>query len=213
MAMTEGLPEWFTKHPLTERILEEKRSSVRAVRREAIAELEKIKSEEQTAIPKLQKSVEKAKSEYEAVEAEKKQVLGKLWTVEAELRDACDQLGRRRQEAEFMLRKNVAPEIADAIKFFNELMTSLRNSEIQFQETKGTKNLVKRTQTIYRWSNHRAISEALTYCREAIRELETMILQVEPDHARIEELKAGIPDHKKETAIEFVDQKPEKMWN
>lgn len=210
---TEGLPEWFTNHPMTAKIIEEQREAIIAQRREQVAELERIEKEEISKIPHLMRAVGKAKTEYEHAEQELKKIKGKLWAAAADLRGVRYQIDRRQQEAEVALRALIDPAISDALSFFREKIDALRKTELKFQEYQAQENPITGKQAITRWTNSRATLEAINFCRAAIKELEKMVLRVEPDTARIEELKAGIPDHNRETIFEFVKERPEGLWS
>ena len=166
-----------------------------AKRREIPARIESLRNEEGAVLPDLQAVLEGKEAKQVAAKAA-------LEGAAEEVRAAVVALRSKRlvfrgaiENCEAELIESADPRIDEAIQFFMGKMDWLRSpGRISSNRLSSERNIFTMTKTTHAESNVDAVRGALLYCQDAIKELGNMKLHPELDMAKIEEMKAGVPD-------------------
>lgn len=189
-------------HPLTKTIRAERAAEILKKREEAALKVEQLRREAETMVlPGLQAELATAGEELARHDEKRKVLQTKVSDAAALLYAERLRISRETSEAETVLLSTSDPKIDDAILFFRDKHENLLTKSINRNNRLGDTNIFTLTRKLTTWSNEKAIRTALTYCLEAIRELERVKLIPVLDVDRIEAIKAGIPDPNEMTEI------------
>lgn len=188
------------KSPAVKKMREERGVETLAKREIAAEKAKALERERDEIIPKLQKVLAEKEARFSqakaamdsAMDSAKKAkiaLLGKNHTIESTI-------GRQRE----ILFSTCDPALDKAISFFNEKLNYLRSpGRISSHKIGSLRNFFSRSkstreQNTREQSNLQAVNAALIFCRSAIRTLQEMKLQPIFDVAKIEKMKAAIPN-------------------
>lgn len=174
------------------RLLKEKeRREQRQAATKKIAELEKDKAEQ---CGQLQGELKEKQANYERLKAECDASKNEVFQVKARLLGISTSLDNKISRERAILWETADNTIDKAVEFFQERIKYFsepgRISKQAYRTGTDLFSMGKKTQAR---TNYPAITEALTYCRKALRELDALKLSAENPAARIEALKVGIP--------------------
>jgi hypothetical protein len=191
-------PSWLTEHPITKAIVEENQQQIMARRKSALATLDRVRHEQEKALPKLINAISQAE---EALAAAKKNVTEKEKALTGAVHrklTASLESGAAIAAQESILRETSDPAIYEAIKYFNGKLAALRKPEaIKSQDYPGVVDLYSEKRTPFSHSNIEALRAAIEYSQNAVKEAEALKLTAVYGAAlqkRLDELKANIPD-------------------
>ena len=169
-------------------------------RQEAITACARLKKEALDINSKMENLMKDFKDNLQRLEDEKKELNHVTGERLAPLREGKNRIDREITENEFYLRTNYDSAIDDAIEFFNgKIDVAAREKPLRNVADK-TKKLSGKSEVIIH-TTQPAISGFIDYCRSAWKELQEMkVVEAKCDLARIEQLKANLPDIKSVTA-------------
>ncbi len=202
----EIIPEWLRNHPLTRQILAEKAAETIGRRTGIAAKISELRTELKVASGPDQALID-MQAEIDRLEHKRAAVWKKFTAAYATRRGKIQGLQAQIAAAEADLLADYDPQIDEAIEFFRGHLDKLRMpSTIRSVEHKRTpKSPLNNKQEIYRSSNVPSVLEAVTYCRDALAELEAMKLLPAVDAGRIETLMESVPDHSVYEETEVFD--------
>lgn len=190
----EKLRKTVEASPLTKQALEAEAAETLAKRRAAAARLADIEADQAARIPALIEDLAGKEAEQREHEARGRIINAAAAAARQALsRARLDYDGAKRQ-AEAELRNTYDERIDEAEKFFNDRLEWLRTpGRTSRTGHKSEFNVFRMAYKTRQESNHAAVLAALKYCQDALAELEKMKLEPNLDPAKIEVLKAGIP--------------------
>ena len=195
-AEMKNLPEWFVEHPVTKTIFAKHEDDTRAKRKLARDIIDRVKHEQEQAMPKLYEAISRAE---EALAEAKKNVTEKekalTWATHKKLQASLE-ASQAIQAQESVLWETAPPVINETIKYFQDRLDDLRRDGITGQEFPGKVNLFTQKREPYSNSNIEAVRACLEYLRAGIAEMESWKLQLIPDQElkdRLAKLKRNIP--------------------
>jgi len=202
-----ALPAWLLENKIVKMALAEKEKEIDTERQvlakaltEAHQELARFHGEEE-------KDMAAAKSEMEAIEEKKKEILATHHTTLTKIRQDYAKVSRDISALEMSLRQSSDPAIIETIQFFRERLDILMNPQaIRRSVFRGLKNPVNFKREVSITSNETALHSAIDYCKSAISGLESMRLLSKCDFGKIEKLRKGIPSVSEFTVAEFYGQ-------
>ena len=184
--------EMIENHPLTRKMKEEQAAELLARREATAGRIEALRREQAETLPKLREALAEAETARKAA-AEAMQRAESNWRL-AKSKLMGESMGLENQiktlQAEMI--QSAAPEVAEAITWFNERLSEIRDQTITTREG-SARDLALWRKRVFLSTNRPAIMTALDYCKGAIRELEAMKQAPAADLARIEALKKEIP--------------------
>jgi hypothetical protein len=186
-------PAWFLRSPVVNKIIREAQAETAALRKAAKAEINRLQKEFKAAFPALQKKIDDAISELRQLEKQRQELLLKIDAAYSTKSNEVRDFDRAVLLQEKALLDTCDPAILEAIKFFSDKVEEVRRPSAIRKSVYAEGNMYNSKKEIYRSSNYTSITEAISYMRAAIDELEAMKLVPECDHLRIEGLKKGIP--------------------
>jgi len=194
MERMEELRRVIEKSPLTKQIIAEEADKILEERLIAAAKLRETKKEAETTIPELEAEIVARLADLTRHDEERKAVLGKVVTARGALAKEKQRIDYDMCQAETVLLSNYDKAIDNGIAWFQERREALLRKKPDSQTHKTENNMFMMVKKFVTFSNRNAITDALSYSLNAIRELEAMKLMPAPDTSRIEALKKGIPD-------------------
>ena len=136
-----NLPEWFVEHPVTKTIFAKHEDDTRAKRKLAREILDRIKHEQEQAMPGLYEAISRAE---EALAEAKKSVIEKekalTWAAHKRMA-ASIEASQAIQAQESILFETAPPIINETIKHFQDKLDDLRRDGIKGQEFPGKVSL------------------------------------------------------------------------
>lgn len=174
-------------------------------RKEAGNRLRAITQEAAESLPALRAAVADAEKAVKDYDAGRKPLINALnearalhWTESLRFTQAKDAAGA-------ILNETAPEEIAEAIQHLDALFWELRKRTPNEQTQRDGFDVLHMKQKLRTFSNSPSIGAAMTYCKEAMRELQEA--KTDPDFSldRIEELKKGVPDPT--TLVEFSGER------
>jgi hypothetical protein len=203
----EVLPEWFTGHPLVEKIKEEKQEETLKKRKAVAKELRRIQDEMEVGFPELEATMESILRDFKEAEERVVSLRTEASQVRMDLWRRKTDLDGRKSAQERILFESCDPRIDEAIEFFRNAEADLRRpGRITRRGGHSEKNLIAWTKEVSEESNIEAIHEAMAYCRDAIKKLLARKLVPEFDQEAVEAIKRSIPST--EVYVEHSGVKP-----
>ncbi len=194
-------------HPMMKAILAEEAAAVLVKRTEAVGKIEALTKERDEAIPRLQADLAGKEEKFNKAKAALNAATGEFNKAKAALYGENNRISHQIGLQEQVLFETAAPEIDEAITFFNEKLDFLRSpGRISRSAIGSEKNLIAWKKTTREESNAAAVKGALAYCQAAIKELERMKLSPALDMEKIEQMKAGVPSI--DVYAEYQGEKP-----
>lgn len=195
MDITKEFAEFIQKSELAQAFRDKKRKDKAADRQKAIDALQPLEIELLDIAGKMNATKKRYADDRERLIQELK-VFDQQASAEIfNLLRRSNALEREIDTFHAFLRNNFEQEIADAIKFFTEKEREVMVRPISRSEFVTDRKLSGRAETTV-CSNTEAVLSCLAYCKAAISELEGMKINAAAcDVARIEALKAALPDH------------------
>lgn len=189
----EKLAAEIDRNPLTKKFREEEAVATLVTRTAAADRIEVLKHEAESSSV-IQAEIDIMVEKVAALDRERGMLVSEISGKRAVLeRFKLDIEGEIRQQEEMLL-STCDLKIDEAITWFRERREALLRKKVDSQTHKTGTNIFTMVKTFVTFSNRNAITNALTYCLAAIRELESMKLTPTLDTSRIETLKKGIPD-------------------
>lgn len=188
---------------------EREQQELLAKRRQWADQIQALTKEKNEKLPGLKADMEKQIQKAEKQRQVFEQAQAQAGQARADYKRFLHRMESQTGNLEGELMATAAPEISEAIQFFQDQHDKIRDpGHYRRIATEGKFNLFRlRRDPGEKESNYKAINEALSYCRAAIQELQKMKLQAEPDIEWIESLKNGIPDFK-DTFTPYQDPRP-----
>lgn len=190
-----ALPDWFTKHPLTQAIMNERAAEVLKTRQAAAEQIEAIKTEQAEVIPKLHADLDAKEAKFLKAKASFEEAARSFQAAKAALSAENSNYSNSISRQEQVLTESADPAIDDAIQFFRAKLDWLRSPGRIVHNAIGSEtDIITEKTTTRSESNIHAIHDALDFCRAAIRALELMKLEPAFFSEKIEAMKKAIPD-------------------
>jgi hypothetical protein len=182
-------------HPLTVKIREDQAAATLSKRTDAAAKIDALKKDRDEIIPKLQAELAEKEKIYQQAKTALDTATVEFNKAKMELSSKSYSFSHAISQQEGVLHESVDQKIDEAIEFFQKKLTWLRSpGRISHNMLGGERNVFTEQIKTKVESNRDAVLNALGYCQQAIKRLETSKLSPELDIEMIEKLKAEIPD-------------------
>lgn len=180
-------------HPLTQKIIAERKGETLARRNDAVQRMAEATAELE-AMPSPEAATAELRGDLADTEDRVKKLQGQINVAVADVWRNRQSKETAIRDAEAVLLDSYDARIDEAISFFRDKLDWLREpGRISSQSAGAEKNIFTEKKTTKVWTNEGRILAALDYCRNAIQTLEGLKLQAEFDNQAVEDLKRGIP--------------------
>lgn len=181
-------------HPMVKKILEEEAEATLKKRQEATEKIKNLKMEKNKILPELQKALlEKEKKYFEAKTSLDSAAI-ELNKSKAALFGEDNRISYAIDQQEASLLETAAPEINEAIEFFNVKLSWLRKPGRISRDARGSiRNIFTMKKDVKEETNLPAVLSAMQYCQQAIKMLGKLKLEADFDQEKIDLMKAEIP--------------------
>jgi hypothetical protein len=195
--MKDEIMKKLAMHPFFKEAEAQEKKDLLARRRQWAAQIEALTKGKNDSLPKMKQDLDAKRKKFETqkraletarTDAEKSRVV---------FQQAQHGFETKIDNIQGQLLQTAAPEISEAIEYFQGLQNKIRDpgNFRKYAKKSGFFSILKdKTIPARMESNSLAIKKALEYCREAIKALESMKLEAEADLEKIEGLKNGLPD-------------------
>jgi len=200
--------EFLKNSELAQEFRRKQNNELVKTRREKIIACARLREESLKTNTQMQEIINKYRHNLKRLKDEEEELTRIVEEQLAPLREEGLRIDREITENEFYLRTNYDSAIDDAIKFFNQKIDVAAREKPLRNIADKTKKLSGKSEVIIH-TTQPAISGFVDYCRTALREIQEMkLIEAKCDLARIEHLKANLPDIKEVTVKEVWVEDP-----